>query len=134
MRCLPLSRASPPARRKMTTSPPSPFAIAGRRLLMSDSRRAVLVTLVIALIAGGAIWLLVFDMWLGQVERQYLWENARHELRLGPPVSLKGMMDEARVTAARVATAWGAVVAGAIIAAARYGYVRGRIAGALWTR
>jgi hypothetical protein len=97
-------------------------------------RRAVIVTLVIAGVAGGMIWLLVFDMWLGQVERQYLWENARHELNLGPAVSLKVMMDEGRATAARVATAWSAGVAAAVILAARYGYVRGRIAGALWTR
>jgi hypothetical protein len=97
-------------------------------------RRAVIVTLVIAAVAGGLIWLLVFDMWLGQVERQYLWENARHELNLGPAVSLKAMMDEGRATAARVATAWGAGVAAAVLLAGYYGYTKGRTAGALWTR
>ena len=98
------------------------------------ARRATVVTVVIAGSVAVGIWLLVFDMWLGQVERQYLWENARHELNLGPAVSLKAMMDEGRTTGARVATAWSALVAAAILVAGRYGYTKGRTAGAIWTR
>ena len=98
------------------------------------ARRATVVTVVLAGIVAVAIWLLVFDMWLGQVERQYLWENARHELNLGPAVSLKAMMDDGRATGARVATAWSALVGGAILLAGRYAYGKGRTAGALWTR
>ena len=86
-----------------------------------------MVTVALAGIIAAAIWLLVFDMWLGQVERQYLWENARHEMKLGPPVSLKAMMDDGRTTGARVATAWSALVGGAILLAGRYAYrLKGR--------
>jgi hypothetical protein len=94
----------------------------------------MMVTMLIAGLTAIVIWLLVFDLWLGQVERQYLWENARHELNLGPAVSLKAMMDDGRATGARVATAWSALVAAAVIVAGRYGYNKGRTAGALWTR
>lgn len=97
-------------------------------------RQAMLVTFVVAGVVAAAIWLLVFDMWLGQVERQYLWENARHDLKLGPAVSLKAMMDEGRATGARVATAWSALVAGAVLLVGHIGYNKGRTAGALWTR
>jgi hypothetical protein len=97
-------------------------------------RKAILVTTVIAGLTALIIWLLVFDLWLGQVERQYLWENARHDLHLGPAVSLKAMMDEGRIAGAWVASGWSLLVAAAIAGAARYGYVRGRIAGATWTR
>jgi hypothetical protein len=118
--------------RDMTSEPEA--INADTRLRAGAARRASIVTLVVAALAGGMIWLLVFDLWLGQVERQYLWENARHELHLGPAVSLEAMMAEGRAMAARVATAWGAAVAAAVIVAARYSYVRGRIAGASWTR
>jgi hypothetical protein len=98
------------------------------------ARRAIIVTVLIAVVVAAAIWLLVFDMWLGQVERQYLWENARHELKLGPAVSLKAMTDEGRTTGALVATAWSALVAAAVLVAGFYGYTKGRISGASWTR
>ncbi len=88
-----------------------------------------MVTLLLALAAGAAIWMLVFDMWLGQVERQYLWENARHELNQGPAVSLKAMMDEGRATGARVATGWSFFVAAAIVFVGRYAFRKGKVAG-----
>jgi hypothetical protein len=88
-------------------------------------RRVFVVTIVVALIAAGLIWNLVFDMWLGQAERQYLWENARHELKIGPPVSLKAMMDQARDTAFWVASGWSLFVATAIAFAAWYAYRQG---------
>jgi hypothetical protein len=88
-----------------------------------------MVTALVAGIAAIVIWLLVFDMWLGQVERQYLWENARHELGGGPAVSLKAMMAEGQSAAARVATAWSVAVAGVILIVGRYAYNKGRSAG-----
>ena len=97
-------------------------------------RKAILITVIIAGLTALVIWLLVFDLWLGQVERQYLWENAQHELHLGPAVSLEAMMDQGRSTGAWVASGWSLLVAAAIAGAARYAYVRGRIAGATWTR
>ncbi len=90
------------------------------------ARRVALITAILALVTGGLIWNLVFDMWLGQVERQYLFENARHELQLGPAVSLKTMMAEGSSQAFWVATAWTVVVILAITAAAYYGYRQGR--------
>ncbi len=82
-------------------------------------------TLLVAGVAAGLIWNLVFDMWLGQAERQYLWENARHALNIGPPVSLKTMMDQARDAAFWVASGWSLFVAVAIAFAAWYGYRQG---------
>jgi hypothetical protein len=96
------------------------------RPLRRPSRRAFWVTAVLAIVCGGIIWLLVFDLWLGQVERQYLWEQARHELKLGPRVSLKGMMNHAVGQAAWIASAWALMVAAAIIGAGFYGYHEGK--------
>lgn len=96
---------------------------------MTAARRTMVVTLLVAAIAGIVIWLLVFDMWLGQVERQYLWENARHEMNAGPEVSLKAMMAEGQSAAARVATGWSVLVAAVILIIGRYAYNRGRSAG-----
>jgi hypothetical protein len=82
-------------------------------------------TIFVAAVAGGLIWNLVFDMWLGQAERQYLWENAAHDLKIGPPVSLKLMMQQATHTAFWVASGWSLFVAVAIAFAAWYGYRQG---------
>jgi hypothetical protein len=90
------------------------------------ARRVALITAILALVTGGLIWNLVFDMWLGQVERQYLFENARHELQLGPPVSLKSMMADGSSQAFWVATAWTFLVILSIAAAAYFGYRQGR--------
>ncbi len=89
-------------------------------------RRVAIVTLVVACLAAGLIWNLVFDMWLGQAERQYLWENARHELNLGPAVSLKAMMDQARASGVWVASSWSLLVAASVAVAATYAYRQGR--------
>jgi hypothetical protein len=91
-----------------------------------SSRRVLWVSAVLAIVCGGLIWLLVFDLWLGQVERQYLWEQARYELGLGRRVSLKGMMDQAVREAAWTASAWALLVAAAIIGAGVYGYREGQ--------
>ena len=89
------------------------------------SRRVLAVTGVVALVCGAIIWSLVFDLWLGQVERQYLYEEARHELGLGPYASLKGMMNQAVHDGAWIATGWTALVVLCIFGAAIYGYRRG---------
>jgi hypothetical protein len=92
----------------------------------AGSRRVLWVSAVLAIVCGGLIWNLVFDLWLGQVERQYLWEQARYELGLGRRVSLKGMMDQAVRDAAWIASAWTLLVVAAIMGAGIYGYREGR--------
>jgi hypothetical protein len=90
------------------------------------SRRVLWVSAVLAIVCGGLVWNVVFDLWLGQVERQYLWEQARYELGLGRRVSLKGMMDQAVREAAWTASAWALLVVAAIVGAGVYGYREGR--------
>jgi hypothetical protein len=90
------------------------------------SRRVLWVSAVLAIVCGGLIWLLVFDLWLGQVERQYLWEQARAELGLKRRVSLKSMMDQATREGAWIASAWALLVAAAIFGAGVYGFREGR--------
>jgi hypothetical protein len=93
------------------------------------SRRVLWVSAVLAIVCGGLIWNLVFDLWLGQVERQYLWEQARYELGLGRRVSLKGSMEQAVRDGAWIASAWTLLVVAAILGAAFYGYREGRSTG-----
>jgi hypothetical protein len=90
------------------------------------SRRVLWVSAVLAIVCGGLVWNVVFDLWLGQVERQYLWEQARYELGLGPRVSLKGMMNHAVREAAWIASAWALLVVAAIFGAGFYGFREGR--------
>lgn len=90
------------------------------------SRRVLGVSAVLAIVSGGLVWILVFDLWLGQVERQYLWETARFELGQGRRVSLKGMMEQATRDAAWIASAWALLVAAAVLGAGVYGYRAGR--------
>ena len=82
-------------------------------------------TIAIALVAGFFVWNVVFDLWLGQGERQYLWENAKHELGRGRGVSLKGSMAVSIREGAIVATAWAGLVVAAVLSAA---YVAFRLA------
>lgn len=90
------------------------------------SRRVVYVTGTLALVCGGLVWNVIFDLWLGQVERQYLWEQARHELGLGRAVSLQAMMGRATREAAWVATAWTALIILSIAGAAAYTWRQAR--------
>ena len=85
-----------------------------------------MVTLVIVAVTAGLIWNLVFDLWLGQVERQYLWENERHQQHIGPAVSLKAMMDAGTSAGFWVASGWSLLVALAILVAAWYAYRQGK--------
>jgi hypothetical protein len=90
------------------------------------SRRVFWVFAALAIVSGGLMWLLVFDLWLGQAERQYLWETARYELKQGPRVSLKGTMAQATRDAAWIASAWALLVVAAVVGAGVYGYREGR--------
>ncbi len=81
-------------------------------------RRIFQVTCVIALIVGILLWNLIFDLWLGQAERQYLWQQSRADLGLARRVSLKGSMDDAVRWGALTATVWTALVVGAIFGVA----------------
>lgn len=79
------------------------------------------VPLVVALCVGLLVWNLVFDLWLGQVERQYLWEQARRELHRGPGASLKVVMAQGIRDGAIVASGWTALIVAAILGIAWYG-------------
>jgi len=89
------------------------------------ARRARRWTIAIAAIAGFFVWNAVFDLWLGQGERQYLWERAKYEMGRGPAVSLKGSMDSSMHDGAWVATAWAGLVVVAVLLAS---YVSFRLA------
>ena len=81
---------------------------------------------VVAAIAAVFVWNLVFDLWLGQAERQYLWKKAAHALGDARDVTLDGSIAVAVREGAWVATAWTGLVVGAIILAAWLGYRAGR--------
>jgi hypothetical protein len=68
----------------------------------------------IALIVAILVWNLVFDLWLGQAERQYLWKKAAHALGEGRDVTLDGSMAVAVREGAVVATGWTLVVVAAV--------------------
>lgn len=78
------------------------------------------VPLIVSFFVGLLIWNLVFDLWLGQVERQYLWEQARRELHRGPGAALKVVMAQGIRDGALVASAWTALVVSAILGVAWY--------------
>jgi len=81
---------------------------------------------IVALLTAIPIWALIFDLWLGQAERQYLWKKAAHALGEAADVTLDGSMAVAVREGLWVATAWTAVVVGAIALAAWLGYRAGR--------
>ena len=84
---------------------------------------------IVALVAAIPIWALIFDLWLGQAERQYLWKKAAHALGEAGDVTLDGSMAVAVREGLWVATAWTAVVVGCILLAGWLGYRAGRRAG-----
>jgi hypothetical protein len=84
----------------------------------------------VALVAAILVWNLVFDLWLGQAERQYLWKKAAHALGEGRDVTLDGSIAVAVREGAIVATGWTAAVVVAIGLAAWLAYRAGRAQGA----
>jgi hypothetical protein len=84
----------------------------------------------VALLTAILVWNLIFDLWLGQAERQYLWKKAAHALGEGRDVTLDGSMAVAEREGAWVATCWTAFVVGMIALAAWLAYRTGRRAGA----
>jgi hypothetical protein len=83
-------------------------------------------TIAIALVAGFLVWNVVFDLWLGQGERQYLWERAKHEMGRGRGVSLQGSMEVSIRDGATVATCWALLVVAAVLSAAYLSFRLGR--------
>ena len=81
---------------------------------------------VVAVVAGIFVWNLVFDLWMGQAERQYLWNKAAHALGEARDVTLEGSMAVAICEGAWVATAWTVAVVAEIALAAWLGYRAGR--------
>ena len=84
----------------------------------------------VALIAAILNWTLIFDLWLGQAERQYLWNKAAHALGEARDVTLDGSIAVAVREGAWVATAWTGVVVASVLLAGWLGYRAGRRAGA----
>jgi hypothetical protein len=80
----------------------------------------------IAALTGFFVWNLVFDLWVGQGERQYLWERARFRLGEGPGVSLDGSMASSVEGGIWVATAWTIVVVAAVLGASYLAYRAGK--------
>ena len=81
---------------------------------------------VVALVTGLLVWNLVFDLWLGQVERQYLWKKAAHALGEGRDVTLDGSIAVGVREGAWVATWWTLGVVVAIALASLLAYRAGR--------
>lgn len=80
---------------------------------------------VVAAIAAVFVWNLVFDLWLGQAERQYLWNKAAHALGEGRDVTLDGSMAVAVREGAWVATYWTLAIVAAIGLASLLAYRAG---------
>jgi hypothetical protein len=81
---------------------------------------------IVALLTAILVWNLVFDLWLGQAERQYLWKKAAHALGEGRDVTLDGSMAVAVREGAWVATWWTFGIIGAIVLASLLAYRAGR--------
>lgn len=82
--------------------------------------------LAVALVAAILVWNLIFDLVLGQAERQYLWRKAAHALGEARDVTLDGSIAAGIREGAVIATGWTAIVVAAILVAAWLGYRAGR--------
>jgi len=77
---------------------------------------------IVALLTAILVWNLIFDLWLGQAERQYLWKKAAHALGEARDVTLDGSIAVAVREGAWVATYWTAFIVGMIGLAGWLGY------------
>ena len=81
---------------------------------------------IVAALTAILIWNLIFDLWLGQAERQYLWKKAAHALGEARDVTLDGSIAVAVREGAWVATWWTLGVVAAIALASALAYRAGR--------
>jgi len=88
--------------------------------------RAARAPLTIALIAAVLIWNLIFDLFLGQAERQYLWRKTVYALGEGHDVTLDGTIADGVRDGAWAASGWTLLVIASILLAAWLGYRAGR--------
>jgi hypothetical protein len=95
-------------------------------MALPPSLRAARGPLAIALVAAILIWNLIFDLFLGQSERQYLWRKAVHALGEGHDVTLSGTIADGVRDGAWAATAWTTLVVLSILLAAWLGWRAGR--------
>lgn len=73
-------------------------------------RRALVVSYLLCLGAAFLVWNGIFGLMVSRGEKQYLLDQARHELGLGPVASLPQRMDGTIRDGAREATRWAVVV------------------------
>lgn len=73
-------------------------------------RRARLVAYLLCAGTAFLVWNGIFGLMVSRGEKQYLLDQARHELGLGPMASLPARMDGTIANGAREATRWAVVV------------------------
>ncbi len=73
-------------------------------------RRARVVAYAICLLAGLLVWNGIFGLLVSRGEKQYLLDQARHELGFGPEASLPRRMETTIHGGVREATRWGITV------------------------
>jgi hypothetical protein len=74
--------------------------------------RARLVSYGLCLFVAFLVWNGIFGLLVSRGEKQYLLDQARHELGRGPAASLPGRMEGTVRDGARLATRWAVVVFG----------------------
>ena len=73
-------------------------------------RRARVIAYAVCLFAGLLVWNGIFGLLVSRGEKQYLLDQARHELGLGPEASLPQRMETTIHGGVREATRWGITV------------------------
>jgi hypothetical protein len=73
-------------------------------------RRSLVVSYLLCLGTAFLVWNGIFGLMVSRGEKQYLLDQARHELGLGPVASLPQRMDGTIRDGAREATRWAVVV------------------------
>ena len=73
-------------------------------------RRGRVVAYLLCLFTAFLVWNGIFGLMVSRGEKQYLLDQARHELGLGPEASLPARMDATIHAGVREATRWAVVV------------------------
>ena len=76
------------------------------------TRRARLVAYLLCLLTAFLVWNGIFGLLVSRGEKQYLLDQARHELGLAPVASLPQRMEGTIANGVREATRWAVVVFG----------------------